>query len=319
MKTKLHNTLLVLVFAIVLMGAQLISAQQYLGLPYGGTALKIGETVGVGVKLQLENFDSVASNVDGAPIYAAGTAPTGEVKPLNNPGGTYYDAASGNSGNGGSPTYRTGSDVDISDITYPDSSVGRVLSDNQGQETLMFTVNVVTSGSYTAKINYSHNGGTKKNYQMYLHNPSDLTTATIIINANADNPQLLKTYNTGEPEVYADSAPTTSFNLTAGTWVFRSRVLSATWNLDYITFTLNTALSTSDVKLKENSLKAYPNPASNGQFKLTIDSEDNKWDVYSVLGTKVSHGSGENVDLSSLAKGTYILKTAKESTMLIYK
>ena len=163
MKTKLLKTLCV---TIAVFGLNGLSAQQYLGVPYGGTALKIGETVGAGVKLQLENFDGVAGNVDGAAIYTAGTAPTGEVKPFNNPGGTYYDGTQGNIGNGGNPTYRINSDVDISDITYADTSTGHVLSDNQGQETLMFTVNVVTSGSYTATINYSHNGGTQKNYQM---------------------------------------------------------------------------------------------------------------------------------------------------------
>ncbi|MFD1616267.1 GEVED domain-containing protein [Gelatiniphilus marinus] len=84
---------------------------------------------------------------------------------------------------------------------------------------------------------------------------------------------------------------------------------------DYKVILSNTALSVEDNKLK-NNFKAYPNPAADGLFNLSIES---KWDVYSLLGTKVLEGKGKKVDLSAFAKGTYILRTPFTSKLLISK
>lgn len=106
---------------------------------------------------------------------------------------------------------------------------------------------------------------------------------------------------TGTGGGFIDSASTTPFDLTAGTYFLRTREVSAAgWGIDYITFTLNSTLSTEDIKLEENTFKAYPNPASNSKFNLNIDSD---WKVYSLSGAKVIEDKGKNVDLSSFAKG----------------
>ena len=79
--------------------------------------------------------------------------------------------------------------------------------------------------------------------------------------------------------------------------------------------TLDTTLSTSD-ELASKSLKAFPNPSSNGVFNLTVETG---YTVYSLLGKQVLKGSGTSVNLSGLSKGLYILKTdAGQTVRLIF-
>ncbi len=79
--------------------------------------------------------------------------------------------------------------------------------------------------------------------------------------------------------------------------------------------TLDTTLSTSD-ELASKSLKAFPNPSSDGVFNLTVETG---YTVYSLLGKQVLKGSGTSVNLSGLSKGLYILKTdAGQTVRLIF-
>lgn len=69
-------------------------------------------------------------------------------------------------------------------------------------------------------------------------------------------------------------------------------------------------------ELASKSLKAFPNPSSNGVFNLTVETS---YTVYSLLGKQVLKGSGTSVDLSGLSKGLYILKTdAGQTIRLIF-
>ena len=86
MKTKLHK--LAFLSALALISMQDTNAQAYLGIPFGGTATKIGVAVGVGDKLQMENFDSLPGNVDGA-SYVGDTA--NPIDPTAGEAATYYD------------------------------------------------------------------------------------------------------------------------------------------------------------------------------------------------------------------------------------
>lgn len=315
MKTKLHK--LTFLFALALISMQDTNAQAYLGIPFGGTATKIGVAVGVGDKLQMENFDSLPANVDGASYVGDTSNP---IDPTPSEAATYYDVNTSAEGEA-NIEYRTGSTVDIKSIIYPDNSIGYVLTSIVGQEFQMYTVEVMQSGSYTATVNYK-NTGLAKQFQVFLY-PSSATTfppssangTKILINTNTagtSTPAL-----TGTGGAFLNSAPTNPFDLTAGTYILRTReVSSAGYEIDYITFTLNSTLSTPDVKLEENTLKAYPNPAQGGLFNLNIEKE---WKVYSLLGAKVLEGNGNSVDLSTFAKGTYILKTDAESLTLISK
>ncbi len=313
MKTKLHKLVFLSALAIIIV--QGANAQDYKGIPFGGTATKIGVTLGVGDKLQMENFDRVASNVDGA-NYVGDTATP--IDPTPGEAATYYEVNTSLEGEA-NLEYRTGSTVDLRSIIYPDTSVGYVLTSIQGQEFQMYTVEVMQSGSYTATVNYK-NTSLAKQFQVFLY-PSTATTfppnstngTKILVNTNTAGTSIPALTGTGG--VFIDSAPTNPFDLTAGTYFLRTREVSAAgYEIDYITFTLNTTLSTEDIQLESNILKAYPNPAKGGQFNLNIE---NDWQVYSILGAKVLQGKGKNVDLSGFAKGTYILKTENSSIKLL--
>jgi hypothetical protein len=53
----------------------------------------------------------------------------------------------------------------------------------------------------------------------------------------------------------------------------------------------------------------YPNPSESGLFNL---SESMPWEVYSILGVKISSGNSALIDLSSASKGIYFVKFANE-------
>ena len=65
-----------------------------------------------------------------------------------------------------------------------------------------------------------------------------------------------------------------------------------------------------------SSLTIYPNPSQSGIFNINTSD---KWEVYNLLGKKVLDGMGDKVDITSLIKGTYYLRTGSESQALIYK
>ncbi len=75
----------------------------------------------------------------------------------------------------------------------------------------------------------------------------------------------------------------------------------------YIAFVNKSALATGDFQDVKNSVKVYPNPSKDGHFNL---SKTSNWEVYSVLGIKLKSGNSNQVDLSDLAKGSYILKVS---------
>lgn len=327
MKLNLHTKLFLAVFGFTLLGSQAVSAQDYQGVPFTAVfptlvePLEIGTAVGVGDKVQVEYFDAMPGDDAGANI--------GATQPGNGIPGTYFDkSVDGDeqpSDENGKSQFRLGTDVDLKDKTDPaDNTPIIVLDGNQGQEYQFYTIDVLTSGMYTIRVRYSHTSpdGQEKKMQVFLHNdPTDITGGSVVFNSSnsgANPPNMVRTYNIdelgdGELPAYGDSEETEPFELLEGTRLFRVRQLSAGWQVDYLTFTLQSTLSTNDLSL-ENEFKVFPNPSNTGQFNL---SEDLDWGVYSILGAKILEGSGKLVDLSGVSKGTYILKTESETKKLI--
>lgn len=66
----------------------------------------------------------------------------------------------------------------------------------------------------------------------------------------------------------------------------------------------------------ENSVAVFPNPSSSGLFEI---NGDQKWQLYNSQGVQILAGSTSTIDLSTHAKGTYILKIADKSLSLIYQ
>lgn len=295
MKTKLHK--LVLLSVITFIGMQEIQAQ-YTGVAYNGVTPQLGVTVGVPVKIEFENYDALSSSPSGDGASFSGSTDWSTL-PSD---GTYWDSSIDAYIN---QSFRFNSSFDIAD-----AGTGRVWENTAPSESGVYTVNVVTPGTYHMNVNYN-SLSTGKSFKVKRYK-ADGSGGTLVYDSG--------TFGTTTGfETRADSGPIVF--PTAGTWLIRFRIVqgAAGSNLqyDYMTFTLDEpALSTEEVKLENNTLKAYPNPANNGKFNLSIDSA---WDVYSLSGAKVLEGNGKNVDLSGFAKGMYILKTDNESIKLLSK
>ena len=267
----------------------------YSGVAYQGNIPQLGETAGTPVQIEFEHYDALIGdpNGDGANF----NDPTDNI--LVGQIGTYYDDSAGGSIDG-NPVRMT-SDVDIKA-----DGTGNVVTDVKPNEYTVYTVNVVTAGTYHMGVNYKH-GGTSKDIKVYTHNV-DGTGKTLIYDSTPDD---------GLPQSdYETTDNLGSFDLAEGPQLIRIRTLDTGPSFDFFTFTLKEVVSTEDARLKANAIKAFPNPASNGIFNVNIEEE---WDVYSWVGAKVLEGTGNQVDLSHLPKGIYILKTPYASVKLISK
>ena len=265
----------------------------YSGVAYQGNIPQLGETPGVPVQIEMENYDALIAdpNGDGANYNdPTDDIPGGEL-------GTYYDDSPG--GTTGGNTARMTSDVDIKA-----GGTGNVVTDVKPNEYTIYTVNVVTAGTYHFGLNYKH-GGTSKDIKLYTHN-TDGSGKTLIYDSNPDDGLPQSDY------VTVDSLG--SFDLPAGPLLIRFRTLDTGPSYDFMTFTLDDVVNTEDLRLETNAIKAFPNPANNGIFNVNIEDE---WDVFSWAGAKVLEGTGNVVDLSHLPKGVYILKTPYASAKLI--
>lgn len=193
---------------------------QYSGVAYQGNIPQVGVTPEVPVKIELENYDALSSdpNGDGANFNNnTDDIPAGGM-------GTYNDKSPG--GVSGGNSVRTNSDVDIEA-----GGSGNVITAVQGQEYTVYTINVVTAGTYSFGVNYRH-GGTSKDIRVFSHN-TDGTGKTLLYDSGP----------TGLP-AQADYATVDlgSAALPAGPLLIRFRSLDAGPRFDFFTLTLEAAL-----------------------------------------------------------------------------
>ena len=64
-------------------------------------------------------------------------------------------------------------------------------------------------------------------------------------------------------------------------------------------------------------ISVFPNPSNNGVFQLKIQTPKN-WKVYSITGKTMIEGKGNIIDISSYAKGVYILNINNSFVKLLY-
>lgn len=67
--------------------------------------------------------------------------------------------------------------------------------------------------------------------------------------------------------------------------------------------------------LVSNKLVVYPNPSTSGIFTI---SKNEEWKVFNSTGALLKEGKGNQVNLSNLPKGIYLLDTANEVIKLLY-
>lgn len=278
--------------------AEPVEPQAYAGVAYQGNIPQLGEVLGVPVQIECENYDALGSdpNGDGANFNdPTDNIPTGAM-------GTYYDNSSGGVADGN--TARATSDVDIAA-----GGTGNVVTDVRPNEYTIYTVNVVTAGTYQFGLNYKH-GGMSKDIKLYTHN-ADGTGKNLIYDSVPDDGLPQNDYTT------VDSLG--SFELEEGPLLIRLRTLDAGPSFDFMTFTLTDIVnSTEEAGGRSNTLKVFPNPAANGLFNVDVAFNE-KWVVYSFTGAKVLEGVGSEVNLSTFPRGTYILKTPRAVVKLFSK
>lgn len=236
----------------------------------------------------------------GAPISIPGIVQI-EDYDLGGQGLAYNDSTIGNDTSG----YRLEKDVDLTA-----GGTGFVSTSSTGGEYTRYTINVTQEGSYHMDVNYRTLSTASKPFAAYILNP-DLTNARLLFSApSGSTTSGIKAIVDGAGTVVYGDYTSTSFDLSAGTWVLELRIPTggAGPSYDYVTVVRDGALGLNDHKLDDKKLKIYPNPSKNGQFYL---SDSAKWSLYSLVGTKVLEGNGSIINISNFSKGIYLLKTDK--------
>lgn len=78
--------------------------------------------------------------------------------------------------------------------------------------------------------------------------------------------------------------------------------------------------SDSQLSVDKNNIEkisVFPNPSNNGVFQIKNQKPQN-WKVYSITGKKMIEGKGNLIDISSYAKGIYILNINNSFVKLLY-
>ena len=194
------------------------SLAPYNGVAYNGVTPQIGVTPNTPVVIELENYDALIGDAsgDGANFNDnTDDIPSGVA-------GTYNDRTAGGS-TSGTQTVRASSDVDIKA-----GGSGNVLTDVLPNEYTIYTVNIVTAGTYHMGVNYKH-GGSSKDIKVYSHK-TDATGKTLLYDSTVDG---------GLPKSdYVTTDNLGSFDLPAGPLLIRFRVLDNGPSFDFMTFTL---------------------------------------------------------------------------------
>lgn len=207
----------------------------------------------------------------------------------------YHDADAANQGN----RFRLAEGVDIGIVNAEARFYIGWAEDGEWQE---YTAEVTEDGVYDVDVVYS----------------SDVNTGVLGAELMGSNAQLLfndlNLPNTGSLSNYV-TLTKSNINLNQGTYVLRINTIKGGFNWDDIEFKKTGALSVDDIVFN-NKLKVYPVPSEDGHFNL---SETCQWEVYSILGVKISEGESNTIDISSVSKGIYFLKTNYGTKRLLFK
>lgn len=221
---------------------------------------------------------------------------------LGGEGFAFSDSTLGNSGD----AYRTeaGEDVDISV-----GGSGFISSGLSGGEYTRYSINVKEAGSYKMLVNYRTYSATSKPFSAKLLSSDLSESRDLFVAPSGSTDDGIVVIDGG---VFGDYT-SNEFDLQAGNAVLELHIPSggAGPNYDYITLERVGVLSTIDVNSVQEKLKVFPVPSNDGKFFL---SKSHEWKVYSVLGSLVKEGKGKEINLSSVVKGIYLLRTSSGET-----
>ncbi|WP_396602434.1 MopE-related protein [Algibacter sp. R77976] len=251
----------------------------YNGIAYNAVTPQIGINPGTPVLIELENYDELIgepSGDDGANFNDnTDNIPTGVL-------GTYNDRTAGGS-TSGTQTVRTSSDADIKA-----GGSGNVLTDVLPNEYTIYTINVVTAGTYHMGVNYKH-GGTSKDIKVYSHK-TDGTGKTLLYDSGPDGglpkSNYVTTDNLGE------------FDLPAGPLLIRFRIMDNGPSFDFMTFTLKPEEiedADGDGESADTDCDDNNPDVNSAATEILYDGIDNDCNP-ETLDTQDADGDGENSD-----------------------
>lgn len=148
----------------------------------------------------------------------------------------------------------------------------------------------------------------------------NVTTHTVTLSKEG---QGLLNYSSGTAlngqEISLNAIPNTGwvFERWEGDITSTANPLSVTVTAD---LNFKAVFSNSGLSVDKNSIekiRVFPNPSNNGIFQLKTQTSQS-WKVYSITGKKMMEGKGNIIDISSCAKGIYILKINNSSVKLLY-
>jgi len=287
-------------------------------LPSGNYVLKIENATGYGVSI--DKF-TISSNTTARNSF--GTIPSITILGANDfeaenydvggQGITYFDSTLSNSG----PIVTTSTHYrqDNVDVASNPTNVGspsnaNVVTNIADAEWIDYTVNVVDAGNYKLSATFAAASDTGLTLTADRYN-----TAGELQSALITTPLVIGT--SGSATTYDSTGLSEMFSLTAGNHVIRVKFAGGTGSavfLDKLKLTYDSNLGVNDF-IDAKNISIAPNPSSDGVFNL---AEATKWEVYSVLGVKVAAGEGTSINISSAAKGNYIVKTGNSSKVVIY-
>lgn len=294
-------------------------------LPAGTYIMKVENYLAsAGVNINIDSFTVTASTTGrttvGSVVNITNTNTASNVIEAENydlggEGKTSSDTTLGNLNvpPGTTVAYR----ADNTDVgTSASASNGFVVGGVIANEWLEYTVNVADAGSYKLEITYA-SGNASTNVTNGKITAATYDTAGTKLNDLIQAPNEIYVSgnsNWNDFRVIESSA----FNLNAGTnQIIRISMGAGSVNLDKFKFIYQgPSLGVNDISSKITKVNVYPNPSKNGKFSL---SESTKWEVYSISGAKVKQGEGELIDISSAAKGVYILKTESVTKRIIFE
>ena len=215
--------------------------------------------------------------------------------------------------------------VNAPGTTFPTGRIKQTIpNDNQWHTIDVNLVNWTRWNSFETitefKLYNNVNSGTIEFDSMEFIPRSSVATHSVTINKEG---QGLLNYKSGT----AFAGQTFTLNAIANQgWVFSRWEGDVSGTTNPLNFTVNSNMNIKAVftqtglSLEENSInqfRVFPNPSSSGVFQINTKTPQ-KWEVYTITGSKILNGTGDKVDISSFSKGIYILRMENSFAKLLY-
>lgn len=204
-------------------------------------------------------------------------------------------------------------------ITTDDITSAKVGQIENGDGSLFQQFAVTTGEEYLVQFDYRwvSSAAANSNMVVRIKDADNLPTNLVLIGGTASDGFAL---NTAVDQWFSASF---SFVVPSGITAVRFQMFKGNGNkplnVDNVTIT-NSTLSVND--FEQYNFKTFPNPVKN-ELNISASSNIDRIEIYSILGQKIIatdiNSSNSQINISSLDKGIYILKTYIDTTEASHK